>query len=115
MREQYNSDSRNTQAPFVVAMFGSLDENFNTHAPNHYLKIEEHGYDIYGSESTTLYDLTGFYSKIYDLQFTEDCSTAVFFMQTTEKNPVDRSAVSSSDVVTVIIELDLEDPGSITD
>ena len=115
MREQYNSDSRNTQAPFVVAMFGSLDENFNTHAPNHYLKIEEHGYDIYGSESTTLYDLTGFYSKIYDLQFTEDCSTAVFFMQTTEKNPVDRSAVSSGDVVTVITELDLEDPGSIID
>ena len=43
-------------------MFGSGDENFNTHAPNHYLKIEEHGYDIYGTEATTLYDLTGFYS-----------------------------------------------------
>ena len=62
MREEYNSDSRNTQPPFVVAMFGSADENFNTHAPNHYLKIEEHGYDIYGTEATTLYDLTGFYS-----------------------------------------------------
>ena len=62
MREEYNSDSRNTKPPFVVAMFGSEDENFNTHAPNHYLKIEEHGYDIYGTEATTLYDLTGFYS-----------------------------------------------------
>ena len=36
-------------------------------------------------------------------------------MQTTEKNPVDDSSVSSGDVMTLITKLDLEDPGSILD
>ena len=91
-------------------MYGSVDVALNTHAPNHYLRIDEHGSDPYGEEANTLYDFTGFYSRIYDLQFWDDCSSAAVFMETTELNPEDNSQLSNNDIVSVIMQLDLDNP-----
>ena len=37
-----------------------------------------------GSGYNTLYDLTGFYSRIVDVQFNEECNKALVFMWTVE-------------------------------
>ena len=45
------------------------------------LRIEEHGIQPWGDQQKVLYDWTGFNSLVYDVSFTEDCGTAVVFMQ----------------------------------
>ena len=63
-------------------------------------------------ENEILYDLTHFDSKIYDVQFTSDCSKAVVFMETSWLNPVERKPsgskiVTDENYITVIMKLDL--------
>ena len=80
---------------------------------NYYLKIEEHWASTYDVEATTLYNLTNFDSKIYDVKFNNDCSEAVVFMLTLNEDPSDSTVTintGSSSFYTAIITLDLENP-----
>ena len=86
---------------FVIATMGSSGtwESSDQTGYDYYLQIEEHGLEAWGDQSKILYDLKGFYSKIFDVSFNHDCSIAVAFMYSIIN--------SSSAVETVMMKLDI--------
>ena len=82
----------------MIAMYGQVETHTNDYyGQTYYLKIEEHYGDHTHESKRVVYDLTGFYSRIIDVQFQNDCYHAHVFMWTLQKNPFDDASYMHGD------------------